>query len=166
MVASGNDGAWTARAAPGSRRHAGLLFAGDEALEPLARGVVRPLLGRRFHEIGRRRQEGALQPAIQREAAAPDGVDDDAGGVRRVTDLELQLDVDGLVAERATLEADVRPLAVLEPRHVIAGTAVDGVGRQLVSELRAHGVRLADLLGGEPLRSEEHTSELQSQSNL
>src|SRR5205823_10253068 len=107
--------------------------------------------------------EGALQPAVERDAAAPDGIDDDTGRVRRVPHLELQLDVDGLITERTALEADVRPLAVLEPRHVVAGPDVDGVRGQLVSELRAHGVRLADLLADEPLaRSEEHTSELQS----
>ena len=56
-----------------------------------------------------------------------DGVDDDTGRVRRVPDLELELDVDRLIAEAAALEADVRPLAIGEPRHVVARADVDVV---------------------------------------
>jgi hypothetical protein len=41
----------------------------------------------------------------------------------------------------------VRPLAVLEPRHVVAGADVHRLRGQLVAELRANGVRLGDLLG-------------------
>src|SRR5206468_2088953 len=57
-----------------------------------------------------------------------------------------QLDVDRLVAEAAALEADVRPLAVLEPRYVVARTDVNRVGREVVAELRFDLFRLRDLL--------------------
>src|SRR4029450_8086586 len=38
--------------------------------------------------------------------------------------LELELDGQRHVAEVATLEADERPLAIVEPRHVVGGTVV------------------------------------------
>src|SRR6267143_353791 len=74
-----------------------LLFAGDEPLQAVTGHVVRPLLGRRFHEVGRRGQQASLEPPVQGELAATDGVDHDAGRVRRVPDLELQLHVDRLL---------------------------------------------------------------------
>src|SRR5437764_257010 len=54
-----------------SDRH--LLVAGDEPLEPLPGGVVGPLLGGGPHQVRRRSVEGALDPAIERELAGPDG---------------------------------------------------------------------------------------------
>src|SRR5262245_23080708 len=88
-----------------------LLFAGDEPLEALPGGVVRPLLRRGLHEVRRGRGERALEPAVEGELARADGVDHHARGVWRVPDLEFQLDVDGLVSEAAPLQADVGPLA-------------------------------------------------------
>src|SRR4051794_39561772 len=83
-----------------------LFFARDEALESCPGDVVRPLLGRGLHQPGRRSAEGALDPAIERDLARANGVDHHARGVGRVPDLELQLDVDRLIAEAAALEAD------------------------------------------------------------
>src|SRR6185436_18048290 len=108
-----------------------LLFAGDEPLESVVGHVIRPLLGRRLHEVRRGRHEATLEAAIERDLAAADGVDDDARRVRRVPHLELELDVDRLVAEALAFEADVGPLAVLEPRHVVAGADVHPVAAQL-----------------------------------
>jgi hypothetical protein len=48
--------------------------------------------------------------ACRAQLAAADGVDDDAGGVRRVPDLELELDVERHVAEGPALDADVAHL--------------------------------------------------------
>ncbi len=64
---------------------------------------------------------------VQRELAQAHGVDDDARRVRRVPDLELHLDVQRHVAEGLALDADVRPLAVGEPRHVVRRADVDVV---------------------------------------
>src|SRR5256886_7519959 len=83
-----------------------LLVAGDEPLEALTGDVVGPLFRRRLHEVGRRLEERALQAPVQRDLARADRVDDDSRGVRRVPYLELQLDVDRLVAEAAALEAE------------------------------------------------------------
>src|SRR5215467_13805647 len=131
----------------------------DEAFQPHPRRLVRPLLGRRLHEIGRWREERALQPAIHGDLAGADGVDDHPRRVRGVPHLELDFQVDGLVAERAPLEPDVGPLAVVEPRHVIARPDVDVLGSHLVGELRAHRVRLGDLLRDEP-GALEHVQEV------
>src|SRR4030095_198496 len=89
-----------------------LFFARDEALDPVVRHVVRPLLGRRLHQPGGRRAEGALEAPGERALAGANGVDDDPGGVGRVPHLELELDVNRLIAEAAPFEADVRPLAI------------------------------------------------------
>src|SRR5712691_13389648 len=123
-----------------------LFVAADEPLEAMPGVVVGPLFRRRLHQVRRGREERSLEPPVERDLAATDGVDDHAGRVRRVPHLELQLDVDRLVAEAAALQEDVGPLAVGEPRHVIAGADVDVVGGQLVAELGAHGVGLGDLL--------------------
>ena len=67
--------------------------------------------------------------------AARTRVDDDAGGVRGVPDLELVLQVQRDVAERAALEADVRPLAVVEPLHVVGRADVDVARAELVVDV-------------------------------
>ena len=81
------------------------------------------------------------------------------GRVRRVPHLELQLEVQRHVAERLALEADVRPLAVGQPRHVVRRADVDVVGGQLVAHDRGHRVGLGDLLGLEALAL-EHVEEV------
>src|SRR5580658_5983976 len=45
----------------------------------------------------------------------------------------------------------MRPLAVLEPGHVVAGSDVHVLCSQRVLHLREHGVGLADLLADQPL---------------
>src|SRR5437867_968821 len=131
----------------------------DEALEPHPRGLVRPLLGRRLHQVRRGSEERALEASIHGDLARADGIDDHPGRVGRVPHLELELDVDGLVTEGAALQANMRPLAVVEPRHVVAGSDVYVVGGYVVGELRADGVGLGDLLGGEA-RALEHVQEV------
>ena len=79
--------------------------------------VVLHLHRRGLHEVRRRREDRAADAAVLGDLRGADGVDDDAGRVGRVPDLELVLEVQGHLAERATLEADVGPLAVVEPRR-------------------------------------------------
>src|SRR5664279_4912642 len=68
--------------------------------------------------------------------------------------LELKLEVQRHVAEGLALYADVRPLAVGQPRHVVRRPDVDVAGRQLVVHDRCDRVRLGDLLGLQPLALE------------
>jgi hypothetical protein len=103
------------------------------------------------YEDGRR---SAADAVVERELAAAHAVDDDAGRVRRVPDLELHLEVERHVAEGLALDADVRPLAVGQPRHVVRRPDVHVVGGQLVAHDRRDRVGLGDLLGLQPLALE------------
>src|SRR5439155_23001403 len=78
----------------------------DEAREPLVSGLVRPLLGRRLHQVCRGGEERALDAAVHGDLAGANGIDDDAGRVGRVPHLQLELEVDRLIAEGAALEPD------------------------------------------------------------
>ena len=109
------------------------------------------LHGRGLHEVRRRRQDRAADAAVLGDLRGADGVDDDAGRVGRVPDLELVLEVQGHLAERATLEADVGPLAVVEPGDVVRRADVDVAVLLLAAEGAAQvggdGLRLGELLG-------------------
>ena len=131
----------------------------DERLGRLVRLVVDDLLRRRLHQVGARAFEGAGDAVVQRELREPHGVDHDAGRVRRVPDLELELDVERHVAERRALHADVGPLAVGQPRHVVGRADVDVALADVVVEHRRDRVRLRDLLRLEALAL-EHVEEV------
>src|SRR6478735_3983644 len=72
----------------------------NELLGQLVRLVVLDLLRWRLHEVRARRDKRAGDAVVQGELRQTDCVDDDAGRVRRVPYLELQLDVQRHVAER------------------------------------------------------------------
>src|SRR3954468_16487753 len=131
----------------------------DELLGQLVRLVVLDLLRGRLHEVRARRDERAGDALVQCELREPDGVDDDAGRVRRVPHLELQLDVQRHVAERRALHADVGPLAIGQPRHVVGRSHVHVLLTEVVVEHRRYGVRLRDLLRLEALAL-EHVEEV------
>ena len=126
-------------------------LAGDELLGHATALVVGVLHRRRLHEVAAGALERPGEPTVETDLGAADGVDDDAGAVGRVDDLELELDVERHVAEGAALHADVGPLAVVEPLDVVAGADVHVVGAHVVVELAGDGVGLADLLGLEAL---------------
>src|SRR5207249_6643667 len=92
----------------------------DERLDPVERDVVVDLDRRALHEVARWRDESAPQSAIEAQLEAADRVRDDARAVGAVPHLELELRVERHVAERRALHADVAPLAVEEPRYVVA----------------------------------------------
>src|SRR3546814_9656559 len=93
-----------------------------------------------LHEVGARALEGAAHASVEPDLGAADRVDDHAGGVGGVVHLELELDVERHVAEVAALEADQRPLAVVEPRDVVRGADVD------VAEIGKHTSELQSLM--------------------
>src|SRR3954471_17413730 len=72
----------------------------DELLDELVCFVVLDLLRGRLHQVRARLDERAGDTLVQRELREADGVDDDAGRVRRVPHLELELHVERHVAER------------------------------------------------------------------
>src|SRR3712207_8083267 len=63
---------------------------------------IRELFGRRLHEIARGRHERSADASVERELGAAHGVDDDAGGVRAVPNLELDLGVERHADRKST----------------------------------------------------------------
>src|SRR5436190_48948 len=79
------------------------LLAADEGLHAGAALLVGELDRRRLHEVRRHRDQRATDAAVLGDLGRADRVDDDAGGVGGVPDLELVLQVQRDVAERAAL---------------------------------------------------------------
>src|SRR5262249_22139282 len=78
-------------------------FAADELLDGLACVFVAVLLGRRLHEVRRSRDNRAADAAVLGDLRGANRIDDHAGRVRRVPDLELVLQVQRGVTERLAL---------------------------------------------------------------
>src|SRR4029450_13244950 len=78
-----------------------------ELVAQLARFLVAVLDGRTLHEVRGRSKQRAADAAVLGDLAAAEGVDDHAGRVGRVPHFQLELDVEGHVAEVAALDADV-----------------------------------------------------------
>src|SRR5207253_10196208 len=93
-------------------------------------------------EVARRPDESAPDAAVAGKLRAAHRVDDDAGRVRRIPDLELELDVERHAAEGRALHADVGPFAVAEPGHVVARADVDVLRPEGDVELARDGLRL------------------------
>src|SRR5436190_17427522 len=102
-------------AGPGQVSRSAVRFAANELLDRLARGVVAVLLGWGFHEVRRGGQERPADAAVLGDLGGADGVDDHACRVRRITDLQLVLEVERHVAERAPLQPALGALAVVVP---------------------------------------------------
>ena len=79
--------------------------------------------------------------------------------VRRIPDLELVLQVQRHVTERAALQPDVGPLAVVEPADVVGRSDVHVLRLELALQVGGDGLRLGDLLGFQPLTL-EHVQEV------
>src|SRR5436305_4852954 len=135
------------------------LVVADEGLGRFVRLVVDDLLRRRLHQVRARALERAGDPVVERELRHPHRVDHDSGGVWRVPDLELQLDVERDVTERGALHPDVCPFPVAQPRHVVGRPDMDVLRAAVVVEHRRHGVRLRDLLRLQALTL-EHVEEV------
>src|ERR1700733_11173918 len=86
-------------------------LARDELLHEVAADVIAELLGRGLHEVGAGRDDRAADAAVLGDLGRAEGVDDDAGRVRRVPDLELVLQGERHVAEGAALKPHVGELA-------------------------------------------------------
>src|ERR671919_498766 len=123
----------------------------DELLDHLPGRIVGELHRRRLHEVGRGADQRPADPSVHGQLRAPDRVDHDAGRVGRVPHLELQVDRQRDVTEGLSLEPDLRPLPVLEPRHVVRRADVDVVGVEPIAELALHRLGLRHLLRGEAL---------------
>jgi hypothetical protein len=106
-----------------------------ELLDQLARFLVAVLNGRALHEVRGWAEQRTADAAVLGDLAAAEGVDDHAGRVGGVPHFKLELNVEWHVAEVAALDADVGPLAVVEPRHMVARADVDVVVGDALSDL-------------------------------
>src|SRR5215211_7615918 len=118
-----------------------------ELLHQLTRFLVAVLNGRALHEVRGRAEQRTADAPVLGDLAAAEGVDDHAGRVGGVPDLELELDVEGHVTEVAALDPDVGPLPIVEPRHMVARADVDIVVGDALVDLAGDRLRLRDLLG-------------------
>jgi len=136
-----------------------LFVAADEGFSHFAGDVVLELLGRGLHEIGGGSIEGAADAAVEGQLDTAHRVDNHTGGIGGIPHFELGFQVEGHLAESGAFHTDVAPLAVGQPRHVVAGANVDVVGGQLVRQHAGDGAGLGDLLGLETLAL-EHVEEV------
>src|SRR6266545_5300208 len=136
---------------PGATQLPGDRLPGDEVLDHVTSHVVGVLRRRRLHEVGGGADQWSTDAAVERQLGAAHRVDHHAGGIRRVPDLQLELEVQRDVPERPTLDADVAPFAVVEPGHVVAGPDVDVALAEVVLDLGGDRLGLGDLLGLQPI---------------
>src|SRR5215203_2578736 len=113
-----------------------------ELLDQLTRFLVAVLNGRALHEVRGRAEQRTTDAAVLGDFAAAEGVDDHAGRVGGIPHLELELDVEGHVTEVAALDPDVGPLAIVEPRHMVARADVDVVVGDALVDLAGDRLRL------------------------
>src|SRR5207249_316742 len=109
-------------------------LAADELFDAAVSFVVAHLDGRMLGKIGGGRIEDPADPAIEREFAAADGVDRDAGRVGRVFDRQFNVEFHRHVAKKAAFHPNERNFVVELPRHVIARADVN----VLVGQTFAH----------------------------
>lgn len=112
-----------------------------------------------FGEIGGGGIEDAADAAIEREFAATDRVDGDAGGVWRIFDRKFEVEFHRHVAKKPAFDADERDFVVELPRNVIARSDVNVfVGQTFVHD-RLDGFGLGRFLRGQPGPA-EHVEEI------
>src|SRR3954471_21011099 len=137
------------------RDHAARLrIAGDETIGSLTGFIVGKLLGRRLHEIAGRPYQCTCNPTVHRHFRAAYRIDNNASGIRRVPDVQLQLGAKRHTAKRRAFEADIGHLSIRQPRHMIARTDMNIVGLHGYLELTGHRLGLGDLLRFQPLALE------------
>ena len=120
---------------------------------------------RRLHQVRGRPLERTRDAVVERQLDQADGVDHDAGGVRGVPHLKLELRIQRHITKGATLQANVRPLAVGQPRNVIRRSDVNILGTHVVIDLRRDSIRLRDLLRLETLTL-QHVQEVRVAANV
>src|SRR5579885_3376314 len=109
----------------------------NESGGAFSRLMIGVLAGRRLHEIARWPDQRPADAAIERNPGAAHRVDDNACGIRRVPDFQLQFRVERHAAKRRAFQPDIGPLAVGEPRHMVTGADMDVAGREWDIKLAA-----------------------------
>src|SRR5581483_2171286 len=92
---------------------------GDESLGHFTGNIVVILYWWRLHQVRARPFEGTANAAIQRQFHHTHGIDHHARRVGRVPYFQLEFYVQRHIAKGAPFQADVGPLAVAQPLHVV-----------------------------------------------
>jgi hypothetical protein len=109
------------------------------------RRPVRELLRRGLHEVAGGANKRSTQFPVERQLCTPHGVDYDASRIWGVPDLKLELGIERHPAKGRAFKADISPLAIGQPRHMIGWTDMHVIGRQRHVQLAGDGLRLRDL---------------------
>src|SRR4051812_38807629 len=104
-----------------------------------------------LHSPGADGFEGTGEAGVAGEFAAADGIDDDAGAVRRVLDAEAQLEVHRDATEAGAFEAEEADFVVFLEGDKIAGADVDLVRVERDVELALDRLGFADLFAREAI---------------
>src|SRR5699024_7536926 len=90
--------------------------------------------------------------AVQGDLGGAHSIDDDAGRVRRIPDLELVLQIQRNFTEGGAFQADIGPLAVIEPFDVVGRADVHVAVflfacQRGILQVGGHGLGFGNLLG-------------------
>src|SRR5437016_2178680 len=105
------------------------LVPADELLCPFPRLLIGELHRRRLHEVAGRSDERPGNLAVECDLRAANGVDDDAGRIRRVPYFELQLAAERHLPESRAFHPDIAAFSIAQPWHVIARPDMHIFGR-------------------------------------
>ena len=90
--------------------------------------------------------QGAADAAIERNLAATNGVDDDAGRIRRVFHGQFQIDFHWHITEHATFHPNKADFIIALPRDVVARADVNVFIGQSFTHDRLHRLGFGSLL--------------------
>src|SRR5579864_1230724 len=102
-----------------------------------------------LRKIRGRRIEHATNPAIEREFAAADRIDGDAGRIRGIFDRKFDVELHWHVAEEAAFHANKRDFVIELPGNVIAWTDVNVFVGQTLVHRGLNGLGLGSFLRAE-----------------
>ena len=121
----------------------------NEVFHGAASTIIGQLARRGLHEVGGRSPDGATDAAVFSDLGGAQSIDNDAGGVGGVPYFQLVFKVQRNLTEGGAFQADIGPLAVIQPGDVVGGANVNVAVGHLVGDDGGDGAGLGDLLGFE-----------------
>ena len=103
----------------------GFPLAADELLNTAVSFVIGHLDRGMLGKISGRRTQNTANAAIQPELTTADGIDRNSGGVGRVLNRKLEVQLHRHVAKKATLDPNKGDLVITLPGHVVARADMD-----------------------------------------
>jgi len=124
-----------------------VVLAFDEGFNLFTADIIPKLSGRSLEEIRRGSNDRTGKAAVEGQFGAADSINDHAGRVGAVPYFQFQFQIERHIAEGGALHADIAPLAVGQPRHMVRGANVDVIGVHRVRDHAGDRAGLGDLLG-------------------